>query len=193
MLMLSLDIETTGLDPLKHGTIQLGGMIFDTSGRVMKDVELMINFENYVWTNFCLKLHYDLIKPYLFDGKEFDCTPENALGIFKAAFEQFWPASQKLIVCGKNPSFDVGFVSNLPDGKRFVRENFDHRLIDPAHWYMRSSDTKPPALQACKGRAIEEGCKAWESDAVKHTALADAYDVAHLVMWAYAEGKVPKC
>ena len=193
MLMLSLDIETTGLDPLKHGTVQLGGIMFLTEGRLLKEVELMVNFENYVWTNFCLKLHYNLIKPYLFDGKEFDCTPENALDIFKGHFHGFWPANQKISVTGKNPSFDVGFLKMLPGGDRWVRDNFDHRLVDPTHWYMRSSDPKPPGLSGCKGRAIEEGCKAWETVDVAHTALADTYDVAQLVMWAYSEGKVPKC
>lgn len=188
MKMLSLDIETTGLDPKVHGTIQLGGIMFDAKAAVgtsIRQFELDIEFDNLVWSSYCLKLHKDWIT------KNLERTDLMSRGAALSHFLAQFPITEKTVLVGKNVHFDYAFINEMPN--QFTKpldEIFDHRFVNPAHWYTHSSDNKPPGLSTCKRRAMDEGCKAWDSDTVAHTALADAYDVMILTQWAYKEGKV---
>lgn len=78
----------------------------------------------------------------------------------------------KLNVAGKNPAFDLGFLTKLEGWDE--RFKVAHRVIDPAVMYMRAGDKTVPSLQECLERAgIQRE--------VKHTAAADAYDVIDLI------------
>lgn len=190
-MLISFDLETTGLKCLKHGTIQLGGLLFDPKAKVgeyLKGVELNLDFEDLVWSKFCLNLHKDWIQTNL-NNKFIIPQAEAATAFIEHGFD----LKEKVGVCGKNPTFDMNFFSQLPGASPLIDKYLDFRLMDPAHYYRHQSDAMQPGLAKCKQRAMEEGCTAWTDSTVAHTSLADAYDVMCLIQWAYETRKVPAC
>lgn len=193
MRMLSLDVETTGLDPAIHGIIQLGGVLFESTapvGQSLKMVEIDLQFDGLVWDSFCLNLHKDWIAK--------NSTPEAKANLFLRERALDWflvnvdcGGDDQLVITGKNPWFDIGFCRALPN-TLFSRQRRIY-LCDPANWFVHSSDAKMPSLPRCKERAMSEGCGVFQTADVKHTALADAWDAMILVQWAFNTGKVPKC
>jgi hypothetical protein len=179
MKMLALDLETTGLDPKIHGTIQLGGVTFNSGhpvGKFEREVELNLNFENLVWTKFCLNLH----KAWIETNLNATLIPQNeALALF---FRQLdLDKGEPLVIAGKNPQFDYSFIRMLPDPEGYLSTRRIY-LVDPAMNYSTPFDKAPPSLKVCKQRAAEQGCS-FASTETAHTALADAIDVMRLIQW----------
>lgn len=206
MRILSLDLETTGLDPKLHGITEFGAVVtdlFDRNAPVHR-FHRYLNPENYVWSTYCLALHADWIKHMLYRLSK-DYIPDlNHVPICKDMAEcqlQFlqwlWTEvnvpvpdekgkwSEKLTLVGKNvEGFDMPFILN----KGFNRGMFHRRVIDPGPLYVQRGDRVPPELAVCKQRAIASGLMIRAE--VKHDALEDAMDVVQLLQHVYARDYV---
>lgn len=196
-----VDIETTGLDPSKHGVIAFACVkanLFDASVP-LKAFYRWVNPEGMVWTQYCLDLHHEWLRIINKRIKEKRLTLEDSqnpticanLLLVVTAFRTWlrdecgweqdakgkWPS---LIAAGKNfGAFDLQFLKSYMG-------MFAHRSLDPAILYMEKGDKKPPDLMECKARAIERGYGGFESTVVSHDALDDAMDVVKLLQFAFS-------
>lgn len=196
MKILSVDLETTGLDAKNHGVIEFAAIHTDTHDVSQAKVfHRWLNPEGYVWSNFCLNLHRDwlslaipriMANQWVVDGLPIIC--QNKLELFDhyahflaqecglPVVEGKWP---RVTPAGKNfGTFDLSFLKAMS-----FPVHFRHRTYDPTILYARSTDLELPSLDECKRRAIEEGCGFFKTDKVSHTAVEDAWDVVHLIIW----------
>ena len=185
MKYVSIDIETTGIDPNKHQMIEFGAVIEDTENMIDLDklptFRALIQHNDYVVNPYCLTLHTELYKEIcshkeniytkdfvvLKDGKLLGGAFANWLGLNGIDVDK------KLNVAGKNfNGFDKLFLSKYMDG--LVK--FSHRALDPVALFVELNDVNPPNLAECAKRAgIEFTGKGY------HTAVSDALMVVELL------------
>jgi hypothetical protein len=189
MRFVAVDIETTGLEPGKHGIVEFGAVFADLAGTFEpKTLHLQVHPEDMVWSSYCLNLHRDLITEIL-AAKPEDHEPRvlpNPLliGMHLRAWlisvcEHTKPNGdfEKVTGAGKNfGSFDLQFL--LKSGG--CNGIFRHRNLDPTPYYLKPEDTVPPELKLCKERAGLE-------PRVAHRALADAWDVVDLLQGKFRQ------
>lgn len=205
MKYVSIDIETTGLNPEEHQIIEFAAIIEDSKNpksyeeskkfrRVVLSPDRMYNFSSYA-----AKINSNLIKiiaaienneVYGFGGNDnlsSTWVPRHELiGAFKQwllcnEFKENSRGVLEIIVAGKNfASFDKQFILALPDFESYgIR--FHHRSLDPCGAYINWNDDEvPPSTETCKLRANLNG-------EVKHEALADAWDVIQLLRPQYSQ------
>jgi DNA polymerase-3 subunit epsilon len=130
MKVLWIDLETSGLDPVKHGILQIA-MLFDIDGVVVEHLDLHMN-------------------PV---GKELDAqalsvngfTPEMVAGWppalearkdIKKAMERFvnpFDRADKFLPAGFNVGFDIPFLEQLwtEAGDKYLHSFFGYAALDP--------------------------------------------------------------
>lgn len=178
MIVYSIDIETTGLDPERNQVLEIGvarGEIYDDSPLdiwhcYVDHYELCVN-------PFALNMNRDLLK----DMHELRQTnpsglipPDRVWPLFrKWLTEMGEPEAPRLAACGRNfNGFDAYFLRKLG----FVNL-FRHRVIDPTVLHMRRGDEYPPSLEEAAGRAglpPKEGHRAM-SDAIQSIACVRSH------------------
>lgn len=177
MKYVSIDIETTGLNPENCQVIEFAAVVDDLGDQ--KPLDKLPKFQTYVrhahyqGEPFALAMHSAIFKKL----SEFpDDDIIEADGLF-AAFSNFltgpgdYQKTTKIVAAGKNfASFDLKFLSRLPN--KFV--SFHHRVLDPMMRFLSVKDVVPPSSQECLSRA-------GLSDVVAHTALEDALMVVQLM------------
>ncbi len=199
MKFLAIDIETTGLDDKLHSITEFAAVFADLEGK-----EEPITFyryiqpEDFVWSMYCLNLHWNWLHRALVRVKEklWDCPNEPRM--VKDVYELIrefcvwlfndcnWPIPveerwKSIIPAGKNFfSFDHRFLEAAGFPRMFKR-----RQLDPTILYTRQDDTEPPDLTECKARAIAEGCDL--KPGVAHNALDDAMDVVKLLQHRFKQ------
>lgn len=189
MKFVSIDIETTGLDPKKHQILEVGACIVDTqtpSASVdWPKFRMLLTQEDYTVTPYCAKLHYDLWQELSAIKNPKEITVKQDCMLFSGhCLDSDFPlvfmgwckrnGVDKIIPAGKNfGSFDLQFLNRLPNWNAFVR--MAHRTYDPAAYYFMRNDAILPDMNLCCQRA---GIAA-QTD---HTALADAILVAQLCL-----------
>ncbi len=175
MHAVSIDIETTGLEPRIHGIVQIGACVFDMhSPQIFPETFTVdISPDGLVWTNYCLELHKDWIADML--KKERLPSQEEAVGQLIAWYRlmsaKYSPDGKGLTVVGKNfGRFDWRFLNEhgLADTVMPVRS------ADPSILFLNRDDSRLPDLPTCLKRAGLQ-------KVVAHTALEDAIDVARCV------------
>lgn len=183
MRYISIDVETTGLDPIKNQLLEVGAVLEDTMVDCPIDelstFRALIPHDSYFINSYCMRLHVELFKE-LDDAAEklgssnlwcvndslYYCKPEMLEDCFQA-----WLASDdKITAAGKNfYGFDHKFITPwLPNIK------FRHRALDPVMYYIRKEDEEPPNLATCCQRAGIELKN-------HHTAVGDAKTVIELI------------
>lgn len=196
MKFIAIDIETTGLESQLHSITEFAAIFADTDPAIpVKTFYRWMNPEGFVWSNFCLNLHYDWIKKVVKRVKESSISPpdEPILCLTGGSLvNQFcqWLLTEcdhpipkgdrweKLTAAGKNfHGFDHRFLET-----HGFPAMFRHRSIDPVMLYAHANDIVLPELKLCKERAIAEGCPGLVAD-VAHNAIDDAMDVVKLVQW----------
>jgi hypothetical protein len=154
MKYLSIDFETTGIDPKVNQPLSFCG-ILDFIGNTVP-VEKLPRFHCYflwdVWTIHYManEINYELIRRLVqrdFVGKNY-IKPEE----FKPKLRAFLHdndayTKSKITIAAKNPAFDDGFAKALG----FM--DAQYRYIDPAILYLRSEDEVVPGLATCLTRA----------------------------------------
>ena len=188
MRYISIDIETSGIDPLTDQVLEFGAVIEDTL-RLDIPVERLPTFrriikhERITGTPFALRMNAGLIASIAKTQEENDKSPDfctastlsNQFAKFLVmnGFEKI-RGRFEFVAAGKNfGSFDAIFLDNLPRWKH--THNPIARVLDPAILYFDPlKDEKPPSTSLCLERAGLD-------PTVKHTAVGDAQDVIRLL------------
>lgn len=201
MKYLSIDIETTGLNPEKHQMIEFAAVLEDTSLDIPVDklpyFNCLIKHHTYSFNEFTLNMHTEngLIKK-LIESKVTTCAFKHAEehqanlvinNIYRLSpLFLYWLNERgldtdvdKIVVAGKNfYGFDFGFLKSYLDGQL----KLSHRAIDPAVFFIRDEDEAPPNLAKCMERAGIEFKGSY------HTALTDALAIVELTRKALNNG-----
>lgn len=182
MRILSLDIETSGLNPETCQVIEIGAVVEDT--RYNAPLETLPSFHCYILHDlyqgeaFALGMHAKIFhriatqeKPYAY------LRPKQAIlnlrfFIEEQLGEEGRCMGDKFSIAGKNYlGFDKLFLDKLGfDDKTY----FHRRVLDPAILYWEKEDNQLPSMQECLKRT---GSKT----EVAHNAVDDARDVIRLL------------
>ena len=213
MRYLSIDIETTGLNPDTCDVIEFAAVAEDTLKPEIPVEDLphfraLIRRDNYRGEPFALAMHAELFKEIANTAiaaiappiGPVVCAPAELLNIFThwlMAKANVWIAppntpivGHRMLVAGKNfAGFDLRFLRRLTDNIDDAYNGakwdslFSHRVLDPAMFFTLAEDEKPPSLAECLDRA---GCP----KAVSHRALDDARDVIRCIRAGMAKTRV---
>lgn len=183
MKYISLDTETTGLNPQTCHVIEIGAYVEDTD--VLKPRNELPEFHLYIYRDVYIGEPYALaMNAHIFTkilelrkaGSPKVVGPHLVADIFSSwVYANF--GDKRPTVAGKNAAgFDLPFLSQFIGWSRI---KFHHRVIDPGMMYFDPhTDDVPPDLKLCKQRAKL-------SEVVSHEALDDAWDVIQLVREKY--------
>jgi DNA polymerase III alpha subunit (gram-positive type) len=199
MLYVSIDIETSGLNPKKNQILSFGAIIEDTSKSLSFEdcpkFYATVIHRNIKGSPKALLMNMDVIKD-ISDYIENDRNDalNNEVGNYNPIFvETFTLTSSftsfldsngikadsrfqryKINVAGKNfAAFDMLFLNNVPGWLGFI--DIRKRILDPAILYFDvNNDDTLPSLDVCKKRANIDGN-------VSHNALLDAWDVIQVL------------
>lgn len=191
---LSIDIETTGLDPEKCQIIEIGGVLetWDRPVEELPGFSFLVHHQTYHVEPYAAMLNLEILKqlwtggcqsvpachaiqtirhwlngklPSIFDPPELEKQPKN-----------------RITVAGKNfASFDLQFLKRLPGFGTTIK--FGHRALDPGPlYYDPEIDDVPPSTEQCFGRA-----GMGYNPATKHRAEEDARDVVHLIRKSFEQ------
>ena len=197
MIYMSLDLETTGLNPLTCDILEIGAFLEDTDKAIQ--MSLLPCFHVYLWKDnyrgepFALAMNAHIFQKILvlsrnenvYNGNYETRTlvkPEEVwvkMNTWLYSHRAMWADDKArindprtLVVAGKNVAgFDLPFLKQLPG----PMPKFHHRVVDPGMLYFDPRNDKvPPDLKECKKRAKLP-------EHVSHEALDDAWDVIQLV------------
>ncbi len=198
MQYVSLDIETTGLDPKKNQIVEVGAVL-DEIGNTTPIEELpkfraVLLHDEMVMGTYCANLHknlwletLDIISLHKEALKRYEAHQvKDTLYCRPHKLEEFFhnwlyrslslPSDTrgiKINIAGKNPgTFDIPFLEALPGWQGLVK--FHRRVLDPASHCIQPDDEHIPDLQECLRRCGFE-------DTVKHTAVDDAIDIIRVI------------
>lgn len=176
----SIDIETTGLDPERCQILEIGAIIDDW----VSPVESLPMFHCYVdhglyhGEPYALGLNVKILnilanRENLKDHEVF-YFPGQVAAYFNGFLAHYGVDPKRVPAAGKNfASFDRQFLERLPKFKDLVR--FNHRVLDPAMLFVDfENDDGLPDTKTCMKRAGIGG-------EVAHTALEDARVVIELI------------
>lgn len=168
----SIDIETTGIDPDTCQVLEVAAVIEDWVTPVDKlpYFRTAIHHDTIVGEPFALSMHSALLKEIASDDSE-ALSPCQLVGEFLSFLSEH-DIRQPINCAGKNfGAFDRVFLKKLPG---FDKIRLRHRYIDPAMLYWDINDTHLPDTKTCMTRAGIGGI-------VAHTALEDARQTIRLI------------
>lgn len=194
MRYLSLDLETTGLDPQKDQILMVGAVVEDTEYPEIPVEELptfgcYVRHDRYEGNAFAIGMNgwiFDIISGRaenedlypIYNGykdKEYYFGSELKYWVnyFKAFLNDNFPAIDnkwlKIVLTGKNVAkFDYHF---LPPK---LQDVFHHRMIDPGSCFIDWSKDYLPSLENLK-KKLDIG------NSVTHNAVEDARDVVRVL------------
>ncbi|KKL82935.1 hypothetical protein LCGC14_1979800 [marine sediment metagenome] len=154
MIVYSIDIETTGLDPERNQVLEIGvarGEIYDDSP--LDTWHCYVDHDELCINPFALNMNRDLLKE-IYQLKQTDpgrlIPPSRIFPFFQKWLNEMGLAKRaKLIACGRNfNGFDRQFLKRLG-----FDDLFRHRVIDPTVLFMRRGDEYPPSLEEAAKRA----------------------------------------
>ncbi len=171
MKYISIDIETTGLDPEKHQILEFAAVLEDTENQApllqLPTFHRLIRWEDITVSNYWRRMHYQLFIDI--DKGAGICTTIGQLsGHFCA-----WLNSNKVPlnynVAGANfAGFDAQFLKKVPDFPPWF-----YRVIEVGSMYFDSKLGQLPSLSEIVGVAVT------------HRALEDALDVVKAIRRYY--------
>jgi len=177
MPYVSIDTETTGLDPERCQVLEFGAVLENWHDPVdqLPFFHRYLTWEEVRGNPYAMSMNAEILRKIAAaDPATPMCAPEE-LG------DQFanWLVDQKLdpkkvtAACKNFASFDLQFLYQTPQFRARVR--FKHRAIDPAllYWQPDVDDALPDTAECLKRAELD--------DHVAHTAIADAKAVILLV------------
>lgn len=178
MKIISIDLETTGLDPFNNQIIEVGLVLFDTITNERKTASWLIQHEHYTGDAFALAMNKDIFDELkeASKSKEF-IVSYKYLSEYIDLFLKTNNVSLPITVCGKNfSSFDLQFLKQI---EGFDQNWFHRRVLDIGSLYFNPLiDDSLPSLTECKKRA-------GLPSKVLHRALDDANDIIDLIIEYY--------
>jgi len=192
MKYISIDIETSGLDPGKHEIMEFAAVLEDTEKDTTVEelpyFHAIFDHEEVLWDMKTLEFHQKLGNLIYWDYRNQDNWPGDTCWMgLRDLVEQFkmWLKDRARVglskhrqfefnIAGKNPHFDLSFLNEVEDWEDDIAPH--HRVLDPAilFWLPRKDGTLPN-MQQCLDRANNNK---WT---VKHRALDDARDTIRLI------------
>ena len=179
----SIDLETTGLDPSYCQILEMGAVIDDWESPIEKlpTFHCYVVHDRIVGQPYALQMNQKI----LYDIAEMKTPnnfiePENVgihfyrwLTLNNISFVQ-----RNVLPAGKNfDAFDRQFLNRLPNFSDDIV--FTHRSLDPGMLYFDPyTDDGPPSMQTCLERAGLE-------PTVTHRAVNDAMDVVKLIRYKF--------
>lgn len=190
MLYLSIDVETTGIDPEKDQILEIGVIIEDTKTKLdfnrIPKFKCIVEHDSYHGSAYAINMNqriFDILAK-IPKQKEAALAYRVSHNILKVndvhlAFERFlnqYGVPYSFTAAGKNyAGFDSLFLKNIPGWPKAHQ-----RVIDPGPIFIDwTKDFIPPNLSTCKERA---GLKDIE---ITHDALYDAWDVIKVLRTKY--------
>jgi len=193
MKYVSIDLETTGLNPETCQIIEFAAIIEDTNEDTplnkLPSFQCFVKHEVYQGEAYALQLNQKIFKVLSEDytnklQPKIVYAEDLAMAFFNFLKENnFKTAENKtyisINVAGANvASFDLQFLKRLPEWNKLI--NVRRRTIDPSFLFVNwNKDETLPSLSQCKKRAM------FSSDEVSHRALEDAQDVVMLLRTQY--------
>lgn len=193
MHLLSIDIETTGLDPTIHQTIEVAMVYTNTldPSKKRESFSTLVEHELYVGDPFALSMNaailreiadiQDARKKGLAELRTKLVTTDQLTGQLELWFRYLWEKiigeKVKFTPTGKNVgAFDLAFLRMLPRWKA----PFHHRCLDVGPMFWNPLDDGPmPDLKECRKRAGLD-------PQVDHRALSDAHAVLDVIDASYS-------
>lgn len=195
MRYVSIDLETTGLDPDKDDIVEFGAVIDDLEHP--KPVEQLPRFHAYVLPHrvdpqykhlapaaqvkharyhgdpYALSMHPTIFRRIAKREAGYNYYEPDVLLNFFNAWLSNHGLTEKIVFAGKNfASFDLQFLKKIPNWYIFDR---NHRTFDPTPLFFKLGEDKvPPSMGVCLKRA------GFPHDVV-HTAVEDAISVIRLI------------
>ena len=187
MKYLSIDIETTGLDPEKCDILEVAAIIEDTEKKLPREecptFHCYIDREYYNCDPFTCEMNFKIFKEINKlkggEGEEENLIQEENFGdMFEDFIFSNLDDTKGFTLAGANlEGFDMKFLYKKLSEETISR--FNRRAIEPAHFFVDwKTDEKLPSLQECKVRAGIAGD-------VAHNALDDAWDVIQVLRTQY--------
>ncbi len=185
MRFVSIDIETTGLDPDTCQVLEVGGVIEDDRLGLteLPTFRYRILREVYAGEPFALSMHRDLFKDLAMKARN---TGGNLLNRTWYGHEDAFPRKftswlqswgvdpTKFVAAGKNfANFDAPFLKKIKGDVQW-----HHRILDPGSMYVRSDDEFVPGTDECCRRA---GIDPADIPGDEHTSIHDALVVVALI------------
>lgn len=188
MIYVSIDIETTGLNPQIHDIVEFGAVIDNLADpqplEKLPTFHAMFQKDNYFGNAYCMALHKRIWDALVAGAGE---------GVRVMEIEDLMPAFSNFLskngvpynekkkrydvnVAGKNfASFDWQFLKAKIPADKWYEVYFRHRILDPSALYFDPKvDTELPGMELCLERA---GIK----EEVSHNAVEDALQVVKLI------------
>lgn len=170
MRYISLDIETTGLDPDQDQVLQIAMVKDDLSNpQPLENLEclnLFIKHERLSGHPYALALNHKILQ------HPNAVSPSRAFTKVQNFLNTDDQPTKGWVFAGKNVmQLDIPF---LLKGKYILKDAYHYRAIDPSILFLKPEDEVVPGLSQCLNRA-------GFSDVVSHDALDDALQIVQLV------------
>ena len=169
----SIDIETTGLDPDYCQVLELGAVIEDWVSPIanLPTFRHILKYDKLRGEAGGLAMNAKLLK------QPATCLPENLGYEFSGWLQENGIDPKHVQAAGKIfASFDAQFLKRVPGFSELVR--FHHRTIDPCMLFWQNDDESLPDTKTCMKRAGITGN-------VAHTAVEDALAVIKMIRFAW--------
>ena len=171
MRCVSIDIESSGLDPETCQIIEIAVVIDDLNDQKPLD---QVKHPIYVGEPFALALNARIFK-LLSDRTTPSMDTQSAATELHGFFQEHF-GKDKINVLGKNVgTFDYRFFMRDPHLRRLADRFFRHRMIDIGALYLKPGDDQIPGMEECMRRA------GIENPVVTHEALQDCKDAIQLM------------
>jgi oligoribonuclease len=172
----SIDIETTGLDPETCQILEIGA-VWDDWMRPIHELPVyhrLVSHDEYRGNAYALAMNAPLLKRLSGEREPWFLDSGQVADDFAAWLKGCgWDGKTALTPAGKNfASFDRQFLKRLPRFEQVVK--LHHRTLDPAVLFWQRDDEKLPDSKTCYERAGLD-------NKVAHTAVEDALAVVRLV------------
>jgi len=164
MKYISIDIETTGLDPEKHQILEFAAVYDDLEQpkrlEHLPKFHRLICWDDYIISDYCLKLHEELLKELRDKNNPDIITIEQLAGQFRSwltlMYAKFNFSNHNYNVAGKNfAGFDGLFLKKIPNFPKW-----HHRVIDVGSMYMQVDMNRLSSLEKITGvtghRALDD-------------------------------------
>lgn len=183
MIYCSIDIETTGLDPVKHQILEIGAILYESGVGEIDRFHCYIRHSEIVGQAYALQMNHEILlkihnyKDYGTQYKFFSPTDaRSAFGEWLYHHKKVTMYDKRIVPAGKNfASFDRQFLLNIfPNFGEYV----GHRTLDPGNMFVKRDDEYIPGLDGCLQRAEM-------NDTVVHNALDDAQQVIDLIEYHF--------
>src|SRR5436190_9940792 len=148
MKYISIDLETTGLDPKKDVILEFAAVIEDTENILplneLPKLTLFVKHNRLVISPEVIYMHKELFTDMVGSKDFVESTSQLAMQFDIFLSDNNIKSYNSLIAAGKNfTSFDLQFLNEC-NFFRDIPRRFSFRTLDPSILFLRKTDDSPP-------------------------------------------------